>query len=55
MPLEKRRAITNEFLALLVERTLRAEIEERSALTDMQAVLVHQTRRGRRGTFLLVS
>jgi trans-2-enoyl-CoA reductase len=55
MPLERRRAITAELMALLADGTLRAEVEGRYALTDVQAALVHQTRPGRRGKVLLVS
>lgn len=55
MAQERRRAITDELVALLADGTLRAEIEARYPLTDVAGALAHHARPRRSGKILLVS
>jgi NADPH:quinone reductase-like Zn-dependent oxidoreductase len=54
MPLERRREITAELVALLADGTLRADVEARYPLVDVASALAHHERPGRRGKILLV-
>jgi trans-2-enoyl-CoA reductase len=55
MAAERRRAITDDLVALLGDGTLRADVEARYPLEETPAALAHQSRPGRRGKILLVS
>jgi NADPH:quinone reductase-like Zn-dependent oxidoreductase len=54
MPLDRRREITAELVALLADGTLRADVEARYPLVDVASALAHHDRPGRRGKILLV-
>ena len=55
MTLERRRAITDELVALLADKTLHADVEARYPLEEAARALAHQMRPHRRGKILLVS
>jgi trans-2-enoyl-CoA reductase len=55
MTAERRRAITDELVALLADLTLHADVEARYPLAEVATALAHHGRPGRRGKILLVS
>jgi NADPH:quinone reductase-like Zn-dependent oxidoreductase len=52
---QRRREISDELVALLADGTLRADVEARYDLADVQQAITHHLRADRRGKILLVS